>query len=78
MAERLGIKAPAKLEPEKPTRDIPAKIEPKPRYCSIECVNFDKPSCTAPKWGDLNKQSLVPLKCPGYSSPNPGADMEDA
>ena len=37
------------------------------RLCSDECSNFDKPSCTAPNWADLNKKSEIPLKCPGYS-----------
>jgi putative DNA primase/helicase len=37
------------------------------RYCSVECVNFDKPSCRANNWQSLNKVSEIPLKCPGYS-----------
>ena len=47
----------------------------KNRYCSVECKNFDKPTCTAPNWRDLNKKSLLPLKCPGYSYVGTGEDF---
>ena len=49
---------------------------PKNRYCSEECVNFDKPTCSAPNWQSLNKVSEIPLKCPGYSYI--GAPVEDS
>jgi hypothetical protein len=44
------------------------------RYCSVECKNFDKPSCEAPNWQSLNKLSEIPLKCPGYSYVGAGED----
>jgi hypothetical protein len=44
----------------------------KKRYCSVECVNFDKPSCSANNWQSLNQKSEIPFKCQGYKSPNPG------
>jgi putative DNA primase/helicase len=44
------------------TRDTGQK-----RYCSAECKNYDRPSCTAHNWQSLNQQSEIPLKCPGYS-----------
>jgi P4 family phage/plasmid primase-like protien len=37
------------------------------RFCFVECVNFDKPTCSAPNWQSLNKLSGIPLRCPGYS-----------
>jgi putative DNA primase/helicase len=41
---------------------------PKKRFCSVECKNFDKPSCCIPSgWQSLNKLSELPLKCLGYS-----------
>ena len=47
----------------------------KQRYCSEECINFDKSSCKNPSghWGDLNMKSLLPLNCVGFEAPNPGA-----
>jgi hypothetical protein len=58
-------------------KTTPLETPPTPkRYCSVECVNFDKPSCTAPNWGDLNKLSEIPLRCPGYSYI--GAPEEDS
>ena len=42
------------------------------RYCSVECVNYDKPSCTANNWQSLNKQSEIPLKCSSYRQAQAG------
>ena len=46
---------------------VPWETEQKQRFCSVECVNFDRPSCQASNWQSLNKLSEVPLRCPGYS-----------
>ena len=44
------------------------------RCCSDECVNYDKPSCTAPNWQALNKTSVLPFDCEGFKAPNPGEE----
>jgi hypothetical protein len=52
----------------KPTK-LPTE---KKRFCYVECVNFDKPSCAAKNWGSLNRESEVPMKCCGYTQANAG------
>jgi P4 family phage/plasmid primase-like protien len=47
----------------------------KNRYCSEECANFDKPSCSAPNWQSLNKKSELPLKCPSYKYVGAGEEV---
>ena len=44
------------------------------RFCSVECVNFDKPSCSVNNWQSLNKLSEIPLKCSGYKQAQTGED----
>ena len=46
----------------------------KNRYCSDECVNFDKPSCAADVWQSLNKESVVPLGCSSFKAACAGED----
>ncbi|MGA3289820.1 MAG: phage/plasmid primase, P4 family [Candidatus Bathyarchaeia archaeon] len=63
----------SKKENEKDTDDLKkvaqtAQTAQKKRFCSVECANFDKKECCHPAgWANLNKQTELPCKCPGYS-----------
>ena len=36
------------------------------RYCSVECKNFDKPSCFSDHWADFTVKTTLPCNCPGF------------
>ena len=57
---------------------VPVQATEARRFCSIECENFRKASCTVPGANAMyrSESAEIPCSCPGYKAFNPGEVQE--